>query len=263
MTVHTITIDPQHAHSNALGEPMSFARSDALDLVASYDFAADPAPIIIGTPKMDDPAFGWVSGLSIAAGKIVATIENLSSKLAEAIREGAFKGVSMDAYPPTHPHNPKPGRWYLKHISYRDGPSIESIRGIATQPHRSGVGGTVRFDSEFIPAGGAQASFACPSGYQTDPGQHALYARARAISAANPGLGIVEAALRARNLPECSFTELGEAVVTKAALIPPEIEMPSGYSMDSRALKLYRDARALMAEDQSLDVVKAAMKARQ
>lgn len=109
----TISILRQGNFTALGGEAVGFSQRDLAELVSSYDPHSDPAPVVIGHPKTDDPAWGWVSGLKMDAGSVNATIDRLAPAFVEAVREGRYRKVSVSLFPPKAAANPKPGKWYL------------------------------------------------------------------------------------------------------------------------------------------------------
>ena len=263
MNAPIITITPPARYTSGDGRAFALSTADITGIVEAYDAIADPAPIVINTPKMDDQAWGWISDLSMRAGKIVAAVQDMPSAFAERVRKGAFSGVSASFYPPNHDHSPKPGKWYLKHISFKT-PMVDldmpaGAAAFAEIRH----GETLNVSGRFVPQEGEIADFRCPSGFSLEAGQMALFARAKALQAINPSLTIIEAALRAEQSAPTSFGELGEAVLVEAAFVSPDVQPPAGCVLDPNSVPLYHQAKALMIDDRSLTIVAAALKARQ
>ncbi len=77
------------------------------------------APLVIGHPKDNSPAFGWVKGLSAQKeGKqtsLYAEIEP-TPNFAEALENKHYKKVSAAFYTPDDETNPTPGVWALRHV---------------------------------------------------------------------------------------------------------------------------------------------------
>lgn len=113
------------------GVQVSFGAAELEAAAAAYDAEADPAPLVVGHPRLDDPAFGWVSGLAVQDGELVATPDKVEPSFAEMVRDGRFPKVSARFYPPAHPSNPKPGAWYLKHVGFL-GAHAPGIKGLGT-----------------------------------------------------------------------------------------------------------------------------------
>lgn len=113
------------------GTTHSFASSDLDDIVASYSADRDPAPLVIGHPQHDNPAYGWVGKLSREGDTLVAEPSDVVPEFAEAVRAKRYRKVSASLYPPAHPGNPTPGHWNLKHVGFL-GASAPAVKGLGT-----------------------------------------------------------------------------------------------------------------------------------
>ncbi|WP_370175463.1 hypothetical protein [Sphingobium abikonense] len=143
------------------GVAVSFNEAMFAATAAAYDRAGDPAPLVIGHPKLDDPAFGWVDSLAVENGELVARPADVEPAFAEAVRKKQYAKVSARFYPPEHPANPKPGVWYLKHIGFL-GAHAPGIKGLGTVQFADGADeGAATFDfSESEDKTMSEASFA-------------------------------------------------------------------------------------------------------
>lgn len=111
------------------GTVVSFTADDLAAIASSYDPAIDPAPLVIGHPKLDDPAFGWAGALSVEGDVLVAMPDRVEPAFAEMVNAGRFGRISAQFYPPDNPNNPKPGNWYLKHIGFL-GAAAPAVKGL-------------------------------------------------------------------------------------------------------------------------------------
>ena len=113
------------------GVKVTFTRADMAQIIDSYDASQDPAPLVIGHPKLDDPAFGWVGSLQMDGDVLQAVPSAIAPELAEAVREQAYRKISPSLYPPADPNNPTPGKWHLKHVGFL-GAAAPAIKGLGT-----------------------------------------------------------------------------------------------------------------------------------
>jgi hypothetical protein len=128
------------------GVSVSFTEEMFAATAAAYDREADPAPLVIGHPALEDPAYGWVDRLAVENGELVASPSDVEPAFAEMVRAKRFPKVSARFYPPTHPANPKPGNWYLKHIGFL-GAAAPGIKGLGTVNFADGADeGAATFD---------------------------------------------------------------------------------------------------------------------
>lgn len=112
------------------GVRVTFTPRDIEELVATYDAACDPAPAVIGHPKTDDPAYAWTESLSLQNGRVVAQIGQIDPGFENMVSAGRYKRISPSIYPRSHPANPAPGKYYLKHIGFL-GAAPPAIKGLA------------------------------------------------------------------------------------------------------------------------------------
>jgi hypothetical protein len=117
-------------HIDMGGQQLTFSESDLSATVAAYDPAKHEAPLCIGHPQDDAPAYGWVQSLQMAADGPEAIPHQVNADFAELHKSGAFKKVSASFYPPASPHNPVPGVYYLRHIAFLGAqpPAIKGLR---------------------------------------------------------------------------------------------------------------------------------------
>lgn len=127
----TIRIARPGTFTSNEGVAVSFTEAMLAASAAAYDPSADPAPLVIGHPRLDDPAYGWVDSLAVQDGELVATPVRIEPSFAETVRQGRYAKVSARFYTPDHPANPKPGAWYLKHIGFL-GAHAPGIKGLGT-----------------------------------------------------------------------------------------------------------------------------------
>lgn len=113
------------------GVEVNFSTADLQAIADAYDPARDPAPLVVGHPRTDDPAFGWVAGLSVEGGALVATPEKIEPSFAEMVRAGRYRKVSARFFPPDAASNPKPGSYYLKHVGFL-GAAAPAVSGLGT-----------------------------------------------------------------------------------------------------------------------------------
>jgi hypothetical protein len=116
-------------HTDMGGTTLSFGDADLEAAVANYDPALHQAPIVVGHPKDNHPAYGWVKGISFADGAIVAEPEQLDPEFSDMVQAGRFKTRSASFYLPDSPNNPKPGALYLRHVGFL-GAQPPAVKGL-------------------------------------------------------------------------------------------------------------------------------------
>jgi hypothetical protein len=98
------------------GSELVFGVAGLAATVAAYDPAVHEAPIVVGHPAHDQPAYGWVKGLRIEDGGPVAELGDVDPDFADLVRARRYAMVSASFYRPDAPANPRPGIWSLRHV---------------------------------------------------------------------------------------------------------------------------------------------------
>lgn len=113
------------------GDPITYSAADLKAIADAYDPETAPAPVVIGHPAVDAPAFGWVEGFSYdtKAERLFATIHQIEPAFADLVKAGRFKKVSMAFFSPGQSHNPVPGTWYPKHVGFL-GAAAPAVSGL-------------------------------------------------------------------------------------------------------------------------------------
>lgn len=146
---HAIHIFRPGRHTSMQGATIDFGESDLIATANAYDPARHEAPLVIGHPRADAPAWGWVGGLTADGGGLFAAPRQLDPAFAEMVRAGRFKKVSASFYTPDSPHNPVPGVYYLRHVGFL-GAQPPAVKGLAPVPVNFAEGdtdeGCVSFD---------------------------------------------------------------------------------------------------------------------
>jgi len=117
-------------HTAMDGRTLTYAEADLIAAAAAYDPALSEAPIVVGHPRDNGPAWGWVASLGAEAGRLRATPHQVEPAFAEAVRAGRYKKVSASFYLPDSPANPKPGSLYLRHVGFL-GAQPPAVKGLA------------------------------------------------------------------------------------------------------------------------------------
>ncbi len=118
------------SHRTAQGKAVTVTETDLAAVAAAYDPAAHEAPAVIGHPAQNAPAYGWVKGLRVEDGSLLADFDQVNADFAEMVNSGAFKKVSASFYPAGSVANPKPEGMYLRHVGFL-GAQPPAIKGLA------------------------------------------------------------------------------------------------------------------------------------
>jgi hypothetical protein len=120
------------------GRVIEFTEAHLAACAAAYDPAKHEAPIVVGHPKTDDPAYGWIRGLSFADSDLCAEAHQVNAEFAELVQKGAFKKISASFYMPECPRNPTPGAFYLRHVGFL-GAQPPALKGLRTAQFADGA----------------------------------------------------------------------------------------------------------------------------
>src|SRR5699024_496003 len=93
-------------HTSSAGATLSFTDEDLAASVAAYDPKVHEAPIVVGHPKDNLPAYGWVDKIEFAEGALVAHPREVDQDFAEMVKAGRFKKRSASFYAPGAKNNP-------------------------------------------------------------------------------------------------------------------------------------------------------------
>ncbi len=115
------------------GTEITFSAEDVSAIATAYNRQSAPAPVVVGHPRHDSPAYGWADNFSINdEGKLIAEIDDLTPSFVEAVTEGRYRKISMAFFTPDHPANPMPGQYYAKHIGFLGGaaPAVTGLEPV-------------------------------------------------------------------------------------------------------------------------------------
>lgn len=86
-------------HKDSAGNEKEWNESDLDKIVENYDPAKHEAPIVVGHPKSNAPAFGWVEKLKRVGDTLYALPKQLANEFVEMVNKGLFKKRSISLYP--------------------------------------------------------------------------------------------------------------------------------------------------------------------
>lgn len=123
------------------GSSLTYSAADLRAVVDAYDPATAPAPIVVGHPQTDAPAFGWVQSFDYdaTAERLYATVGEIDAAFADAVKAGRYKKVSLSFFRPDSAANPVPGTWYPRHVGFLGG-AAPGVPGLKNVQFSSGEG---------------------------------------------------------------------------------------------------------------------------
>lgn len=87
-------------HTSGNGVTKTYTDEDIKNIAQTYNDQKDhEAPLVLGHPNTDDPAYGWTKQLKEAGGKLLAYVDQVSDSIVAAVNRGEYKKVSIALYP--------------------------------------------------------------------------------------------------------------------------------------------------------------------
>ncbi len=108
------------------GERGNWTAGDLDRLAATYDARLHAAPVVLGHPADDAPAYGWVKRLRRAGESLWAQLEKVDPALEALLRAGRFAQRSVALYK----QFPLTGGPYLRHLGFL-GAAPPEVKGLA------------------------------------------------------------------------------------------------------------------------------------
>lgn len=121
----TLHIFRAGTHRGSNGQAIDYSEQDVAGIADLYDPSAHEAPLVIGHPADNQPAFGWVQDLAADGADLRAVPHQVEENFAESVRKGRFKKISASFYPPKHPNHP---------IDHADTPYLRHVGFLGAQP---------------------------------------------------------------------------------------------------------------------------------
>lgn len=112
------------------GRQVNISRADLAAIASAYDPAKHEAPLVIGHPKLNDAAYGWVKGLRAEGDVLVADAHQVDPAFADLVNTGRYKKKSASFLLPNSAANPAPGTYYLNHVGFLGAvaPAVKGLR---------------------------------------------------------------------------------------------------------------------------------------
>lgn len=224
-------------HIDDQGVKHVFTDADVAGMADSYNPATREAPLTVGHPEHNLPAYGWVRSVGRNPdGVLTINPHRVEPQFAEMVAAGRFSKRSASFYPPTAPNNPTPGKWYLRHVAFLGAqpPAIAGLKDI--QFSEDDAGGAVSF-SESVTADPSTQEPLSMTEAEIKAMQEKLAAEEKAraeaeakAKAAEDKAKAAEAqaasfAERAKADRKASFVSFAEAQVTAGRLLPKDKDM--------------------------------------
>lgn len=108
--------------TDSKGRKRTFSQDDLDSIVANHQ-AEDPAPIVIGHPKENAPAYGWTAGLRRIGDTLLAQFTDVVPEFAEACKKRLYRKRSVSIEPTDD------GGWRLNHVGFL-GAAAPAVKGL-------------------------------------------------------------------------------------------------------------------------------------
>jgi hypothetical protein len=123
-------------HKDASGHEALWTAED-LDKIAAYNPSHHEAPVVIGHPKDNSPAWGWVEAVKREGDILLATFKDLIPEFKDMVSKGLFKKRSISLYPDGT----------LRHIGYL-GATPPAVKGLEDVAFNEGDQTIIEFNEE-------------------------------------------------------------------------------------------------------------------
>jgi hypothetical protein len=136
-------------HTAMSGATLEFSDADLRWTASVYDPAKFEAPLVVGHPTLNAPAYGWVARLGVGPHGLEAHPHQVDAEFAELVSEGRYKKISASFFLPGAPGNPVPGVYYLRHVGFLGAaaPAVKGLRAPEFAADESGIE-TIEFSNQ-------------------------------------------------------------------------------------------------------------------
>ena len=116
--------------TSAEGHTDEWTLEDLQEIVSSYDAVNSPAPIVIGHPEIDSPAFGWIESLKVEGEKLLAKPKQLADEFKDWVKRGLYKKISISLFPDMT----------LRHVGFLGGvaPAVKGLKPVSFTKKKAG-----------------------------------------------------------------------------------------------------------------------------
>ncbi|HGO5823789.1 TPA: peptidase [Mannheimia haemolytica] len=133
---------------DANGVEVNLTPDDLQKAVMAYDVNIFEAPVVIGHPEHNHPAYAWVKGLKLEGDTLKAELYQIDPAFSEIVEKGRYKKVSASFYLPDSENNPKKGALYLRHIGFL-GAMPPAVKGLKNPIFAENEQGIIDFSDYF------------------------------------------------------------------------------------------------------------------
>jgi hypothetical protein len=129
MTMDAIHIMKPGSHTSSDGTVFKFSPADLKECAEAYNPRVHEAPLVVGHPKTNGPAYGWVERLEAKPDGLYAVPRQINPEFADIVRQGSYKKISGAFYLKDAKNHPSPGNLYLRHVGFL-GAAAPAVKGL-------------------------------------------------------------------------------------------------------------------------------------
>jgi len=263
----------QHKPMN--GRSKNYPVSMLEEVAINYDPQKYKAPIVIGHPKTDAPAYGWVERLYVENDTLKADVNQVDEAFVELVNNGRYKKISSSFFAPNSPDNPIAGKYTLKHVGFL-GAAAPAVKGLKPAEFSGSGLGVIEFGEDDIAFAEEIAAKAIQR-YENQRAMEILMDKGKLLPChAEDMLCFVESLDNSETVSFAagdmcsrdwflnyleehpSIVSFGEHPALNETEVPaePMDNMPAGYRAEHEDIKLHSSAKAL-ANDQNISFSEA------
>ncbi|MBF0448580.1 MAG: hypothetical protein HQL67_10290 [Magnetococcales bacterium] len=140
-TLIDIPIFEAGQHRDMNGLTLTLTEMTLKETASIYHADRHEAPLVIGHPQHNAPAWGWVAGLKVENGVLLAYVKQVDPAFRELVQAGRYKKISSSFYTPDSASNPVPGSYYLRHVGFLGAhpPAIKGLGDASFEEEESGI----------------------------------------------------------------------------------------------------------------------------
>ncbi len=119
-------------HIDSHGQKITISNDDIDKMISEYNEGNHKAPLTIGHPKDNHPAFGWIEKLKRKGNLLYASFCDVHDDVKQAVSDKLYQKVSASFYAPQHPHNYSEG-WGIRHVGLlgATAPAVKGLENVA------------------------------------------------------------------------------------------------------------------------------------
>lgn len=109
-------------HTDSKGRKCQFSQADLDQMAANHALGA--APIVLGHPKDNDPAYGWADGYKREGDSLFARFADVNPAFADSVAAGAYRNRSVSVFKDAG------AGWRVRHVGFLGAvpPAIDGLR---------------------------------------------------------------------------------------------------------------------------------------